>query len=74
MDKELEEYKKSVGKYNYQREYNRLYLFAKQSKSRFSKKEYENNKDKLNSIKEKYKNGVDIKDINEMLGITNIKG
>ena len=74
MDKELEEYKKSVGKDNYQREYNRLYLFAKQSKARFSKKEYENNKDKLNSIKEKYKNGVDIKDINEMLGITNIKG
>ena len=74
MDKELEEYKKSVGKDNYQREYNRLYLFAKQSKARFSKKEYENDKDKLNDIKEKYKNGVNMNHINEMLGIKTIKG
>ena len=71
MDKELEKYMNFIGKENYKREYNRLYRFAKDSNTRYSKKEYENSKDKLNEIKEKYKNGVNINHINEMLEIHN---
>lgn len=69
LDKELEEYKELIGADNYKREYNSLYIFAKNNKGRYSKKKYKNNKDKLKNIKEKYKNGIDIKHINEMLGI-----
>lgn len=71
LDKELEEYKRLIGADNYKREYNSLYIFAKQNKTRYSKKDYKNSKEKLKEIKEKYKNGVDINDINEMLGIKN---
>ena len=74
MDEELEEYKNLIGKDNYKQEYNRLYIFAKQTKTRYSKMKYENDENKLKEIKEKYKNGVNINDINEMLGIKKNKG
>ena len=57
-DKELVEYQKQIGKEIYSREYHRLYHWTKQHKGRHSNLEYENSKEKLQHIKEKYKNGV----------------
>lgn len=68
-DPELAAYKDMVGEDNYWREYNNLRMQAKQSKSRYSKLKYINTVDKLNEIKNKYKNGVSKETINEMLGI-----
>lgn len=39
------------------------------TKGRYSGKKYENSPEKLQAIKEKYKNGVTIGHINQMLGI-----
>lgn len=68
-DKELVEYKKSVGKKEYLRQYHTLYVFARDCKERNSGLEYKNDAEKLNRLKEKYKSGVKAQDINEMLGI-----
>lgn len=58
MDKELKEYMNKIGRKEYIKEYHRLYSEAKQHKERYSKLEYENSKERINQIKEKYKNGV----------------
>ena len=58
MDKELKEYCDRIGRKEYRKEYCRLYSEAKQHKERYSKLEYKNSKEKINQIKEKYKNGV----------------
>lgn len=56
------------------RRYNEWYNKNKRSekiryKGRFSGKEYENSPEKLQAIKRKYRNGVTIGHINQMLGI-----
>ncbi len=56
-DPELEEYKKIIGKEEFKKQYKKLYQEGKRIK-RFSGKNYENSPEKLNQIKEKYKNGV----------------
>lgn len=58
MDKELKEYRNRIGTKEYRKEYHKLYSEVKQHKERYSKLEYENSKEKINQIKEKYKNGV----------------
>ena len=73
MDRELDEYRKLIGKEKYKKQYAFLYHEAMNKKSRFSKKDYENAPEKLKQIKEKYKNGVSKEIINEMLGIEGIK-
>ena len=69
MDKELKEYQQLIGDKEYLRQYHQLYSEAKQHNGRYSGKEYENSKDELNQIREKYKNGVSKEIINKMLGI-----
>lgn len=58
MEKELAEYKDKIGKDEYRRQYNQLYREAKQHTQRYSGKTYTNSKEKLEAIKQKYKNGV----------------
>lgn len=70
-DKELQNYKKLIGDKQYNNEYHALYVFARDSKFRHSKREYINDEFKLQKIKEKYKNGVTQDIINDMLGIKN---
>ena len=68
-DEELLNYRRQIGDKQYDNEYHALYVFARDSKFRYSKREYENYESKLKSIKEKYKNGVSKDIINEMLDI-----
>lgn len=70
-DQELINYKNQIGYKKYDNEYKALYNFARDSKHRYSKQNYVNDDSKLKSIKEKYKNGVTIDIINNMLGIKN---
>ena len=66
-DEELEKYKRKIGIKRYVREYNTLYNQPLQNPNkRFSKRKYKNSKEKINQIKEKYKNGVTIEHIKEM--------
>lgn len=67
LDKELEEYKKLIGAKRYIRQYNTLYNQIRQGRTkRYSGKKYENSPDKLQSLKEKYKNDVTKEMIEEM--------
>lgn len=66
-DKELREYQKQIGAEEYGKMYRKLYTKAVQSPDkRFSGKKYVNNKDRLKTIKEKYKNGVTMDILEEM--------
>lgn len=56
-DKELDDYRKLVGGVEYNRQRCQLYQEAK-SKKRYSKMEYTNTKERLQALKDKYKNGV----------------
>lgn len=56
-DKELEEYRKLIGTKEYKKQYIELY-YSTRSNKRYSGLEYENDENKINFIKEKYKNGV----------------
>ena len=47
------------------------FFFARDSKFRYSRKDYTNDMSKIKNIKEKYKNGVTQDTINDMLGIKN---
>ena len=67
-DSELDEYAKRIGRDNFRKEYHMIYQRTMhRKKKRHSGKDYENDESKLNAIKEKYKHGVSLKDINEML-------
>lgn len=66
---ELLLYRKRVGDAEYRRQYETLYRFARQSKRRHSGNDYSNSKERLQSLKEKYKNGVSLDTIKEMVGI-----
>lgn len=58
-DKELQEYQDLLGSKEYRRQYANLYNEAKQHPDkRNSGKKYKNSLEKLQGIKEKYKNGV----------------
>ena len=69
VDKELSDFRHQIGNTAYRRQYETLYRFAEQSTRRNSGKEYENTKDHLQSLKEKYKNGVNNDIIKEMVGM-----
>lgn len=66
-DSELIKYKNSIGSDIYKQEYHRLYSEARQCNQRYSGKEYTNSKEKISSIKEKYKNGVTDTILNEFI-------
>lgn len=66
---ELLQYRKRIGDDEYRKQYLALYRFAEQSKRRHSGEKYENSNDRLQQIKDKYKNGVTKDIINEMVGI-----
>lgn len=66
---ELLQYRRRIGDAEYRKQYLALYRFAEQSTRRNSGKEYENTKDHLQSLKEKYKNGVNNDIIKEMVGM-----
>ena len=69
-DSELDQYAEKIGRENYRNEYHMLYQRTMQAKKkRFSGKKYENSPEKLKQLKEKYKNGISLKIINEMLGV-----
>jgi hypothetical protein len=69
-DAELNEYREKIGIENYKREYHLLYQRTMEAgNKRFSGKHYKNDKSKISELKEKYKNGISLKDINQMLGI-----
>lgn len=58
-DPELREYQERQGSEQYRLEYAALYLSARHTKNkRYSGKVYQNTPEKLQAIKEKYKNGV----------------
>lgn len=58
-DLELREYQERQGSEQYRLEYAALYLSARHTKNkRYSGKVYQNTPEKLQAIKEKYKNGV----------------
>ena len=57
----LEEYKEQIGKKEFQYQYNEIYYLTKyryEHDVRHSHTKYENDKDKLDIIKKKYKKGV----------------
>lgn len=67
-DFELDQYAEKIGRENYRDEYHMLYQRTMQAGNRrFSGKHYENSPEKLKQLKEKYKNGISLKTINEML-------
>lgn len=66
FDEELEDYKMRVGQTEFRREYTQLYHQAKRSK-RYSGNNYQNSPDRLQALKEKYKNGVSKEIIVEMV-------
>ena len=58
-DYELRRYQKQIGAEEYRKQYQSLYLQAKYTKEkRYSGRVYENSPEKLQAIKEKYKNGI----------------
>lgn len=68
-DKELIEYKKQIGDKEYLKQYHALYVFARDCRERNSGLEYKNDTEKINKLRVKYKSGVKLQDIKEMLGI-----
>lgn len=67
-DSELDQYAEKIGRENYRDEYRMLYRRTMQrGNRRFSGKHYENSPEKIKQPKEKYKNGISLKTINEML-------
>ena len=69
-DEELREYQEKIGRDKYRKQYHLLYQRTKEAgNKRYSGEHYENTPEKLNRIKEKYKNGVSQEMINQMLGI-----
>ena len=69
-DEELRDYQERIG----DEQYRALYLYEMnkvrrltKNNVRYSGKDYVNSEEKLNDIKEKYKNGVTIEDITEMV-------
>lgn len=67
MEKELAEYRDKIGEEEYRRQYYQLYSEAKQHTQRHSGKEYINSKEKLEAIKQKYKNGVTDEILNDFI-------
>lgn len=67
-DPELAAYRELIGAKEYKIQYTSLYNKAKYN-TRYSGKTYTNSDSKIQSIKEKYKNGVSKEEINKMLGI-----
>ena len=65
LDDELMEYKRKIGKNEFKSLYAKLYQEAKCNK-RFSGEHYINTEDKINAIKDKYKNGVTNKILSEL--------
>lgn len=54
IEKELKEYRDLIGEKEYEKQYHFLYNQPKyNSKMRFSRRTYENSKEKINEIKEK---------------------
>lgn len=66
-DKELLEYRHKIGREEYEKQYYLLYQEAKRSPKRHSGLEYTNSKERLAKIKDKYKNGVTDKILNEFM-------
>ena len=69
QDKELIAYRHTIGIEEYTKQYRTLYQQGKSKEKRYSGKVYQNSKTKLDSLREKYKNGVSQSTINQMLGI-----
>ena len=57
LDDELEAYRIRIGDYEFKRQYLYAYHFTQNSK-RFSGNIYTNSEEKLEQLREKYKNGV----------------
>ena len=67
-DPELREYAERIGKKEYNRVYKNLWSYATYNKNtRYSLEKYENSPETLEKIKEKYKNGVPLKEIEQMV-------
>lgn len=69
MGKELAEYRDKIGEDEYRRQYHQLYTESKQHTQRYSGKKYTNSKEKLEAIKQKYKNGVTNDILNDFIRI-----
>lgn len=67
------EYKRKIGEEKFKLLYAKLYQEAKNNR-RFSGEHYTNTEDKINAIKEKYKNGVTDKILSELYMKLNLKG
>lgn len=65
-DPELLAYRDTIGANEYNRQYKRLYVNTNKSDKRYSGRKYENTEEKLLQLREKYRNGVTLKDIKEM--------
>lgn len=69
-DPDLFELRERIGAEQYRDLYRSVYTKTRNhGNSRFSGKRYTNSKKRLSELREKYKNGVPDKVINEMLGI-----
>ena len=58
FDKELEKYKRAIGLEEFTRQYHALYDYPRKHKNRHSGLNYEVSPERLEKIREKYKNGV----------------
>lgn len=70
-NKELADYANQIGRENYRKIYQYEANLARRKMKndiRYSKQHYTNSKEKLNSIREKYKNGVTQEIMEEWLG------
>ena len=68
MDIELEKLKRKMGDEAFWKEYHRLYSeVSNSSDKRYSGKKYSNSSCRLQSIKDKYKDGITKEHINKML-------
>lgn len=65
-DNELKQYKIRVGADQYDKEYHLLYIKSKSNK-RHSGRRYDNPPEKLQELKEKYKNGVPAGEVEKWL-------
>ena len=71
-DEEFSEYQEEIGQVKYRKIYMYVCNLSKrirQNNLRASREHYENSKERLNEIKEKYKNGVTMDILNEMFNV-----
>lgn len=66
-DKELIAYRHEIGNEEYEKQYSLLYLKTRNNKERYSGLTYVNSRERLEEIRNKYKNGVTKEILNEFM-------